>query len=372
MEVAVAGVAEGADGQIVGPADLLDGPDHVGDLAPGHGGVLQHQGRLGLGQGRQGPAPGLPDIVPFGGVFGHADAQGAPLLADGRHLVSVFFHLGRVAVHFHEQQRRGVGGQAHLAVRLHGPDGEIVHELQGGRHDPGRDDGRHRLGGRLDFIEDGDHRFPVGRQGDQFEDDLLEHPQGPLGADHEGRQVVPGGAFDGPRAGLDDIAVHVEKLQAHDIVPGHAVFESPEPAGVLRHVAPQGGNRLAARIRRIEEPFGLHRRRQFGRHHAGLHPRVHVGLVDLQDPVEAVGDDDHAARVGDGSAGKIGAGAAHRQGQPVLVAEPDGRAQGLGGGGTEGRTGHGGLQHRRVIGISNEIGLVGEDVFGTDDLLEGF
>ena len=69
VEIAVPGVAKGADGEIEAPADLLDGLHHGRDFAPGHGGVFQDHGGLELGQGRERRPPGTPHPVPLGVVF---------------------------------------------------------------------------------------------------------------------------------------------------------------------------------------------------------------------------------------------------------------------------------------------------------------
>ncbi len=208
-----------------------------------------------------------------------------------------------MAVHFDEQQGRGLHRQAGVAVILHGADGEVVQKLQGSRDDAGRDDGRHRLRGLVHPIEGGQHGPAGRREGNQLQNDFRDHPQGAFGAHHKPGKVVAGDAFDGAGAGLDRLARSREELQAHDVIQGDPVFQAPEAPGVFRHVAPQGGDRHGAGVRRIKEALGLHRRGQLGGDHPGLHHGVEVGLVDLQDFGQGVGQDHHAAGMGDGAAG---------------------------------------------------------------------
>ena len=107
VEVAVPGVAEGADGQSKFPADLLDGPDHGGDLAAGHGGVFQDHGGFQFGQGRECCPAGRQTRSRSAASW--AVCTGSPQLpAEGLHLLGLLRHHRRVAVHLDQEQGRRV------------------------------------------------------------------------------------------------------------------------------------------------------------------------------------------------------------------------------------------------------------------------
>ncbi|OPX65830.1 MAG: circadian clock protein KaiC [Methanomassiliicoccales archaeon PtaB.Bin215] len=237
--------------------------------------------------------------------------------------------LNGMAVNFNQKQRRGVHRQSHPAEILHGPDGEIIHEFEGHRHDAMGDDRRHRFRSSIDIVEYGHHRLFGGRHGDQFESDLVEDAERALRTYQEAAQVVAGHTLDRAGAGFDHIPADVEKFQAHHIIPGHSVAQAAQASGVFRDITAEGRNRLAAGIGRIEEPFGLDRRREPGGHHPGFDHRIEVCFIDFEDSVERVGQHHHPPCFGDGPAAEVGTGPAYGQRQSMLVAYPDHLAQGL-------------------------------------------
>ena len=65
VQIAVPGMSEGADGEVVLFAEALDDLHHGRDLGAGHGGVFKDGRGLEAGQGGQGLAAGFPDPVLF-------------------------------------------------------------------------------------------------------------------------------------------------------------------------------------------------------------------------------------------------------------------------------------------------------------------
>ena len=168
-------------------------------------------------------------------------------------------------------------------------------------------------------------------------------------------------------AGFDQFAVHVPEIHAHDVVLGHAVLQAAQASGVFGHVAAQGGNGLGARVRGIEQAAFGDLCCELGGDHAGFDHGVHVFLVDFDDTVQAVGQDHHAAGMGNGAAGEVGTRSAHSQGQAVLVAQPGDLAQGFAGFGPDDQGGHDGVEDGCIVGIRVAVGFAGHDVLGSGD-----
>ena len=185
-------------------------------------------------------------------------------------------------------------------------------------------------------------------------------------------EIVAGDALDGAGAGLDGLPRGREKLEAHDVIQGDAVFQPPQAPGIFRHVAPQGGHRHAPGVGGVKEPPGLHRLGQLGRDHPRLHHGVQVLFVDLQDLVEGIGEHHHAPRMGNGAAAEIGARAPHRQGQAVLVAQARHPAQEFRGLGPHHQCRQDRFQDRGVIGIGEAVGLLEKHLVLAQELLKFF
>ena len=213
-----------------------------------------------------------------------------------------------------------------------------------GRNDPG-----HGLGGVLHVVEDRHKGLGgLGRR-HQLENGLGNDAQCALGLDQHARQIVAGDAFHRTRAGFDHLARGVEKFDAHEVILGHAVLEAAQAARVLGDIAADGGHGLGARIRRIEEIFLGHGGGEVSGDHARFHHSVEVIGIDLQDAVQAGGQDHHGiAVVRNGAAGQVGARAAHGHGNAVVIKFLDAEAQLLGGRGPEHHRRNHGFKHRRV------------------------
>ena len=159
----------------------------------------------------------------------------------------------------------------------------------------------HRFRCFADVVEDGHHRLFGGRHGNELQGDPVEDAQGAFGPHQEASQVVPGHAFHGAGARLDQFSVRIEELDSHHVVPGHSIAQTAQSPRVFGRVPPEGGNRLAPRVGWIEQVFRLDRGGEFGRHHTGFYDCVKIGLVDFQNLVESGGEDDDALCRGNGS-----------------------------------------------------------------------
>ncbi len=160
-----------------------------------------------------------------------------------------------------DQHGAGLDRKAEAERHLDRPDHQVVEHLERGRHDPRGDDPAHRLGGRVDRIEDGQQspaRLGVARQ---VHDRLGDDAKGPLVAHDQPGQVVAGVVFGDP-AGLDHRAVGHDERRPLDVVDRHAVLERVRPARVGRDIAADRAGPLARRVGRIMKPGPGQRARQ--------------------------------------------------------------------------------------------------------------
>lgn len=191
MQIAVPGVAEGPNGQMEFGGNLFDRPDHRRDLAPWNGSIFQNRGGLDARKGGERSPPSLPHLVPLGGILGHPDAHGSHPATERFDHCGILRHLHRVAVDFHEQQRRGVGGKPHPAEGLYRPNGEVVQKLESHRHNTPGNDCCNRFRGFVDIVENGHERPAGGRPGDEFKGDPGKYPQRAFRTHQQPTQIVP-------------------------------------------------------------------------------------------------------------------------------------------------------------------------------------
>lgn len=230
-------------------------------------------------------APGLPELEFLVGVFGHMHGRSAVCPEHLFNGLGVVRHLGGVAVNLDEQDGRGLARQTRLGEVVHAHDGVVVQKFQGTGQHVSRNDPGHGFGGFLHVVEDSHQRLGGPGRGHQLQDGLGNNAQRALGLDHHARQIIAGDALHGARAGFDYLAGGVEKLHAHDIVLGHAVFEPAQAPGVFRDIAADGGYGLGAGIRRIKKILFGNGRGKVRGDHARLHHGIQIIEIDLKDAV---------------------------------------------------------------------------------------
>ena len=235
VQVAIAGVKHVGDAQMVSGADGRNLPHDLRQPATRHHTVLH------VVVGGQRPqraeralAP-FPQPEPLRVVLGHAHLARAMVHADLVHLAGTA--LGELAhsLQLHQQDGIGIARISHGRSGLHRFDGEPVHHLQRGRHDPGCGDVHHGLRGRVHSVKNGQqraHRFAAAHQ--------MQHSFGhdadrPLGADERAAQIVAGAIRHLP-AQPYDAAVIEHHLDAQHVIGRHAVGQRVWAAGVVGDV----------------------------------------------------------------------------------------------------------------------------------------
>ena len=136
--------------------------------------------------------------------------------------------------------------------------GDPVHEFQGSGGQPRGEDLAHGLGRGRQGPEARRQGLPGRGLGHQPQDDAGDHPQGAFRAQKQPGEVVAHHPFHGAAAGVDDLAGGQHHGEPQDVVPGDAVLHRHRAPGAFGHVAADGAELGAGRVRRIVEALGLH------------------------------------------------------------------------------------------------------------------
>ena len=104
---------------------------------------------------------------------------------------------------------------------------------------------------------------------------------------------------------------------------GEAVFQAVRAAGVLRHVAADGADRLRRRIGRVEIPLRGDTLGYMRINDSGLDDDLPVGKVDIENAVHARQADNDAARSRQRASAQAGARAAADKGNSVPGTQTD-------------------------------------------------
>ena len=131
------------------------------------------------------------------------------------------------------------------------------------------DDAGHGRGHLVERAERGEQGGGVGRAGLELQRGLGDQREGPLRAHEQLGEVVAGRGLDELAAGADHLARGEHRLEAEDVMAGHAVLDGPHPAGV--------GGDVAAERRRSTPPGTPGRRGRAARSAASSCSRVTPG-----------------------------------------------------------------------------------------------
>ena len=204
-------------------------------------------------------------------------------------------HLGRVPVHLYQQEGFHVQGQTDRHVLFHAPNGHAIEEFQGAGNNLVADDLGNGPSRVRHALEVSDHRLLRRRRGYQLQVDRGNDPQRPLGTYEEILQREAGHVFDALGTRVQDLAVGENDLKSHDVVAGDAVFQPPQSARIIGHIAADGGYLDRPRIGGIEQTGRRRRVSDALSDHSGLHHHGEVSLVHFNDAIHAHQAEDDAA-----------------------------------------------------------------------------
>ena len=135
-------------------------------------------------------------------------------------------------------------------------DREPVEQLERDRRQPGGGDPGDGLPRAVERREEGEHRRARRRRRPEPEGRLGDDPERPLAADEQVRQRVAGDVLDVLAAGPDDRAVGHHDLERQDRVARLAVLHAAQAAGVRAEVAADRAHLVAGRVGRVEQALG--------------------------------------------------------------------------------------------------------------------
>ncbi|MNZ97488.1 hypothetical protein D3C78_1167290 [compost metagenome] len=155
VQVAVARVEHVGAAQLVLFLHLLDGQQDVGQALARNGRVHAHVvGADAAARGESVLAP-APEAQALGFAAADGDGRGAGVAQHGAHALDFLGHLFLGAVGLAQQDGFGREVVAGVDEVFHGRRHGLVHHLQAGRNDAGRDHGRHGGAGLAHVVEAG-------------------------------------------------------------------------------------------------------------------------------------------------------------------------------------------------------------------------
>ena len=187
------------------------------------------------------------------------------------------------AVELDEEHRhlREIGARVAVA----GSHLDLVEELDPGHRDAELDRLDHRVDGSLDRLERAGRGRDHLRDAEEPERHLGDHPERPLAADEEPRQVVARRRLPRPAARPDDAAVAENNRQAEDVLAHRPVAHRGRSRRAGRgHAADR---RVGARIDGEEEALRGEALREREPGQSGFDAAVEIGAVDLEHPGHA-------------------------------------------------------------------------------------
>ena len=223
VEITVAGVKHVADAQPRSGDDLVHATEHVRKLRAWDHAVHHHIGWRHAAVCTEGGLASLPEKLPLGLAVRGAHLARARLAARLDDALGLHVHPDREAVELDQQRRVGVARITTVERVLDRLDGQVVDHLHRRRHEPARDDRRHRRRGLVDRVEHREHRLDGLRFLEDTDDDARGDPERALGADEDPGQVVAA-RLACLAAEPHDLAVRHDDLEPEDVIRGDAVL----------------------------------------------------------------------------------------------------------------------------------------------------
>ena len=187
VQVAVAGVGDVGDQDVVAAADLVDPAEHLRDLDDRDADVLGEHRSEPL-DGRVGEAAGGEQRVGLLLVAGHRAERRAGGVEARLHLLGERVALGAGVVDAGQEDHGGVGLEAEVLPVVDRLEAVPVEQLEGGRDDAGPGDGDDGVAGGDGGREEPDDGALGGAGRPQPDGDLGDDAEGALGADHQRRR----------------------------------------------------------------------------------------------------------------------------------------------------------------------------------------
>ena len=294
MDVAVTGVEDVDDPQVVFPADLLDSRQDIGQASARHDAVLRAIAGAQPPDRTEGLLAAFPKLLPLLGRLRQTDLPGSALVANLRDACLLPIESGFEPIDFDEQYGLGVEREAEVECLFDRFDNPLIHHLQRGRNDPRSNDAADRTGGVVHRVENAEHRAPSLRVGGQANPDLRHDPERPFAADECAEEIDPGRVFRRP-AERHDLSIGEDDLRREHMVHGDAILERVGATGIGRYIATERARSLARRVGRIVKSRTAQCVREPFVHASRFHDGVPIPRANLEDLLHARQDDHHAS-----------------------------------------------------------------------------
>ena len=274
-------------------------------------------------------------------------------------------HLAGGTVELDNQRGLGVPGDWRL--RLGGVDREAIHHLDCCWHDTFGDDRGDGVACCLGRRKHRHERLDVFGLRQQIEQRLGDDADGAFAADHDAKQIEARRVWR-LAAEFDNRAVRQHDGRRQYVIDGKAIFEAVSAAGVLGQIATNRADLLAGGVGCVVEAERSGDLADPKVRDAGLHTYALVGAVDVEHLTQARQADHDAIFGRQCPARQAGAGTTGHERDTVLVTEThDGRDL-LGRAGQDHRARHGAVVRQAVTLVDAQLGAVGHDPVGTNDV----
>ncbi len=305
MQVAVPGMEDIGDPQVVFLGDRPDLAQHFGEFGAGRDPVLGGMGRCESAQRPNRLLAGGPELGAFCGILGPFDPDGPAGCADGGDPVGEAVESGLGSVHLDQQDRTGIRGQPQVVDLFDDAQDGLVDHFEGCGDDAGGDDVRDQLGCGVDRVADGEQGADGLGRADHADRGFGDYAQRALGPDQNTEQVVSGVVA----VDLNHFPGGQDDLGGQDVVDGDTVFEGVGAACVVGDVAPEGAGALGRWIGGVEQTFRGDRAGEGCVDNAGFGADGAVFGIDRENAVHARQAEQALAGSGEGPAGESGSGA---------------------------------------------------------------
>ena len=242
VEVAVSGVEDVGDADVVLGGDGVDEVEHLWEFGAGDDAIVGDDGGGKAAHGSDALLSGRPELGALLGIGGFDKGEALVVLADranGFHFLLDGSFVEAIA--FDEEKGLGGFGELETEGGVDGVHDSAIHHLQrGGDGAPGDDFGD-GLGGLADGLEGDEGGSDLGRDGGEFDPGFGDDSEEALGATDDAEEVVAGTlAMLAPNG--QDFTLGVDHGDAEDVLDGDAVLEGVGSTGVFGDVAAEGAH----------------------------------------------------------------------------------------------------------------------------------
>ncbi len=192
MQIAVSGVKYVGDGEVIFLADFHHFGERLRQTGARYGAIVDEIVGTQAAHGAEGALPAGPDVVAFRLVLGNPDFPHIVLPADSEDAFREPLHTVFQAVELDDQDRRRIGGKAHVIGLFDCLNRQVVHHLEGSGNDPFPDDGGHCIASLFNGVVDAEHRLDRLRLRHNPEDRLGDDAQRSLGSPQDPQEVETG------------------------------------------------------------------------------------------------------------------------------------------------------------------------------------